>query len=56
MLPPLEVGESLCVAFEPCIHASEGAQVLDDHVEMIEFFLYFECIFWILHQLISPWG
>jgi hypothetical protein len=36
MHSPLEAGESLYVALEPCIHASEGIQV---HVGMIEFFL-----------------
>jgi hypothetical protein len=33
---PQHVGESLCVAFEACIHASEGAQVSHDHVGLIE--------------------
>jgi hypothetical protein len=36
MHPPLEAGESLCVAFEACIHASEDAQVPHDHVGLIE--------------------
>jgi hypothetical protein len=31
MHPPVEVGERLCVAFEACIHASEGAHVPHDH-------------------------
>jgi hypothetical protein len=36
--PPQEAGESLCVVFEACNHASEGAQVPHDHVELVEFF------------------
>jgi hypothetical protein len=36
--PPQEVGESLCVVFEACIHALEGAQVPHDHVGLIEIF------------------
>ena len=54
--PPVEAGESLCITFEACIHASKGAQVPHDHVLMIEFYFYFECIFWILYQLVSPSG
>jgi hypothetical protein len=34
---PLEAEESLCVVFEACIHALEGAQVPHDHMGMIEF-------------------
>jgi hypothetical protein len=45
MHPPLEAGESLCIAFEPCIHVSKGAQVPDDQVGVIEFFIYSECFF-----------
>jgi hypothetical protein len=41
--------------FEACIHALEGAEVLNDHVGMIEYF-FIECIFWVLHQLVSPGG
>jgi hypothetical protein len=37
--PPQHAQESLCVAFEACIHASKGAQVPHDHVGLIEFFL-----------------
>jgi hypothetical protein len=37
--PPHEAGKSLCVAFEACIHASEGAKAPHDHVELIEIFL-----------------
>jgi hypothetical protein len=54
--PPLEAGESLCVTCEACIHASESAQVPHDHVGMIEFFFNSECIFWVLHQPVSPGG
>jgi hypothetical protein len=54
--PLLEARESLSVAFEACIHASEGAQVPHDHVEVIEFLFYSECIFWILHQLVNLGG
>jgi hypothetical protein len=56
MHPPLEVGESLFVAFEACIHASKGAQVPHDHVGMIEFLFFSECIFWVLDQPVSPGG
>jgi hypothetical protein len=34
--PPQDAGESLCIAFESCIHVLEGAQVLHDHVGLIE--------------------
>jgi hypothetical protein len=54
MHPPVEVGESLCKMWEACIHASEGAQVLHDHVGIIDFFKKFECIFRVLHQLVIP--
>jgi hypothetical protein len=54
--PCVEVGESLCVTCEACIHALEGAQVPHDHVGMTEYFFNSECIFWILHQLVSPSG
>jgi hypothetical protein len=37
--PPHEAGESLCVAFEACILASEGAQAPHDHVGLISFCL-----------------
>jgi hypothetical protein len=37
--PPHEAGESICVAFEACIHAPEAAQAPHDHVGLIEFFL-----------------
>jgi hypothetical protein len=30
-------GESLCVAFEACIHAPEGAQASHDHVGFLHF-------------------
>jgi hypothetical protein len=56
MHPPLEAGESLCIAFEACIHASKGALVPHDHMGMIEFYFYSECIFWVLHQPVSPSG
>jgi hypothetical protein len=36
--PPQEAGESLCVAFEACIHGSEGEQVPHDHVGLIQLF------------------
>jgi hypothetical protein len=52
--PPLEARESLCITCEACIHDSEGAQVLDDHMGMIEYLFYFKCNFWDLHQLMSP--
>jgi hypothetical protein len=52
--PPLGAGESLCVTCEACIHASDGAQVLHDHVGMIKLLFYSECIFWVMHQLVSP--
>jgi hypothetical protein len=40
LLHPLHgAGESLCVAFEACIHASEGAQAPHDHVGLIAFYL-----------------
>jgi hypothetical protein len=53
---PLESGKSLCITYEACIHPLKGAQVPHDHVEMIEFYFYFECIFWVLHQPMSPSG
>ena len=53
---PVEARESLCIAFEACIHASKGAHVLDDHVEVIEFFFYLEYIFWIMYRLESLSG
>jgi hypothetical protein len=37
--PPQHAGESLCVVFEACIHASEGTQAPHDHVELIAFCL-----------------
>jgi hypothetical protein len=37
--PLHEAGKSLCVLFEVCNQASEGAQVPHDHVGLIEFFL-----------------
>jgi hypothetical protein len=37
--PPHGAGESLCVAFEACIHASEAAQAPHDHVGLIAFCL-----------------
>jgi hypothetical protein len=54
--PSLEAGESLYVAFEAYIHASKGAQVPHEHVGMIEFLFYSECIFCFLHQPVSPGG
>jgi hypothetical protein len=42
MHPLVEAGESLCVSFEACTHASEGAQDPHDHVGVIEFYFYFE--------------
>jgi hypothetical protein len=36
--PPHEAGESLCVAYEACIRALEGAQAPHDHVGLIEIF------------------
>jgi hypothetical protein len=37
LLYPLQyVGESLCIAFEACIHASKGAQVPHENVGLIE--------------------
>jgi hypothetical protein len=40
LLHPLhEAGESLCVVFEACIHASKGAQAPHDHVGLIAFCL-----------------
>jgi hypothetical protein len=33
--PPHEAWESLCVAFEACIHASGAAQVPHNHVGLI---------------------
>jgi hypothetical protein len=36
--PHHEARESICVAFEACIHASEVAQAPHDHVGLIEFF------------------
>jgi hypothetical protein len=56
MHPLVEAGESLCVSFEACTHASEGAQDPHDHVGVIEFYFYFEYISWVLHQLVSPGG
>jgi hypothetical protein len=35
--PPQHARESICVAFEACIHASEGAHAPHDHVELIAF-------------------
>jgi hypothetical protein len=35
--PHHEAGESICVVFEACIHASEVAHALYDHVGLIEF-------------------
>jgi hypothetical protein len=52
--PPLEARESLYITCEACIHDSEGTQVLDDHVGMIEYLFYSKYIFWDLHQLMSP--
>jgi hypothetical protein len=37
--PPHGAGESLCVAFEACIHSLEGAQAPHDHVGLIAFCL-----------------
>jgi hypothetical protein len=38
LLHPLhEAGESICVVFEACIHASEAAKTSHDHVGLIEF-------------------
>jgi hypothetical protein len=37
--PPQHAGESLCVAFEACIHALEGAQAPHEHVGLIAFCL-----------------
>jgi hypothetical protein len=45
LYPPLEARESLCVTIEACIHASEGAQIPDNHVGMIEFFLILSVFF-----------
>jgi hypothetical protein len=42
---PVDAGESLCVAFNAWIHASEGAHVLHDHVGRIEFRFYSKCLF-----------
>jgi hypothetical protein len=36
--PPHEAGESICVAFEACIHAPEVALAPHDHIGLIEFF------------------
>jgi hypothetical protein len=36
--PPHEAGESPCVAFEACIHASKAAHASHDQVGLIEFF------------------
>ena len=52
---PVEAGKSLCVICEACIHASEGAQVLHDHVGIIEFIFYYECIFWVCTNYQSWW-
>jgi hypothetical protein len=46
--PPIEAGESLCVMYEACIHASEGAKDPHDHMRVIEYFCYSECIFCVL--------
>jgi hypothetical protein len=54
--PPLESGETLCITCIACIHALEGAQVPYDHMEMIKIYFYSKCIFWILHQPMSPSG
>jgi hypothetical protein len=54
--PPMEAGEILCVMCEACIHASEGARVSHDHFRVIEFVFDSECIFWVLHQRVSPGG
>jgi hypothetical protein len=32
MHPPVEGGESLCIMYEACIHASEGVQDPHDYV------------------------
>jgi hypothetical protein len=55
MYRPVEAGESFCVAFEACIHASEGAQVLDDHVGMIEFLFNSEVYFLDFAPTSEPW-
>jgi hypothetical protein len=54
--PPLEARENLFVTCKACIHASKGPQVPHDQVGMIEYFLYSDCIFWVLHQLVSLGG
>ena len=51
---PHEARKSLFVAFEACIHASEGAQVSHDYVGFIEILFVSKCFWWDLHQLVSP--
>ena len=51
-----EVGESLCVAFEACFHASEAALAPYDHVGLIEFYFKTEWFWWGFDQLGSPSG
>jgi hypothetical protein len=40
--------------FEACFHASVGAEVPHDHVEVIEFYFSSKYSFWVLYQLVSP--
>jgi hypothetical protein len=37
--PPQHAGESICIAFEACIHAPEAAQAHHDHMGSIAFCL-----------------
>jgi hypothetical protein len=56
MHPPLEARRSLCVMCAACIHASEGAYVLHDHLDVIEFYFLSKYILWVLYQPVSPGG
>jgi hypothetical protein len=44
--PPHGAGESLCVVFEACIHASEEAQATHNHVGLIAFCLERKRFWW----------
>jgi hypothetical protein len=45
MHPPVEPGESLCIMYEACIHAWEGAQDPHDHVGWLSFFFILSVFF-----------
>jgi hypothetical protein len=45
MHPPMEARESLCIKYEACIHASQGAQDLHDYMKWLNFFFILSVFF-----------